>query len=74
MRSILSSLSLLLFQLSAVAQQSGAAAQLEPVKWTVSMVEVEKGEWDLLFRGDIQDDWYVYSLSLIHISEPTRPY
>ncbi|MBP6389635.1 MAG: thioredoxin family protein [Flavobacteriales bacterium] len=61
MRRILSSLSLLLFQLSAVAQLPGAAAELEPVKWSVSMVEVEKGEWDLLFRGDIQAGWYVYS-------------
>ena len=61
MRNILSSLSLLLFQLSALAQLPGAVAEPEPVKWSISMVEVEKGSWDLLFRGDIQDGWYIYS-------------
>jgi len=52
---------LLLFTLSVRAQMPGASAELEPVKWTISMVKVEEGAWDVVFRADITHGWYVYS-------------
>ncbi|MBL8002753.1 MAG: thioredoxin family protein [Flavobacteriales bacterium] len=52
---------LLLFTLSVRAQIPGAGAEEEPVKWTISMVKVEEGAWDVVFRADIAHGWYVYS-------------
>ena len=36
-------------------------APLDPVKWSISMVKVDQGAWDVIFRADIQHGWYVYS-------------
>ncbi len=37
---------------------------LEPVSWSISMLDHGDGEWDLIFRADIDDGWYVYSQQL----------
>ena len=43
------------------AQVPGVAAVEDPVKWSISMVKVEEGQWDVVFRADIENGWYVYS-------------
>ena len=46
----------------AAAQQPGSTAtEVDPVKWSISMVPVETGTWDVIFRADIIPGWYVYS-------------
>jgi len=43
------------------AQVPGSVAAEDPVKWSISMVKVEEGAWDVIFRADIEHGWYVYS-------------
>ena len=44
------------------AQLPGAGdGPLEPVQWSISMMDQGEGEWDLIFRADIDEGWYVYS-------------
>ena len=40
------------------------ARVLEPVSWSISMLDHGDGEGDLIFRADIDDGWYVYSQQL----------
>ncbi|MBK9274454.1 MAG: thioredoxin family protein [Flavobacteriales bacterium] len=49
--------------ISVSAQLPGGAAPVsaDPVTWSISMVQVEGAQWDLIFRADIIDGWYVYS-------------
>ncbi|MBK7385064.1 MAG: thioredoxin family protein [Flavobacteriales bacterium] len=42
-----------------MAQLPGA--ELDPVKWSVSVKQVEGDRWDVVFRADIEHGWYVYS-------------
>ncbi|MCB0791498.1 MAG: thioredoxin family protein [Flavobacteriales bacterium] len=52
----------LLFPLSGLhAQVPGAKQPVDPVKWSISMLRVDSGSWDVLFRADIQNGWYLYS-------------
>ncbi len=60
LRSLLPFLLLLGFGTWLSAQMPGEQAP-EPVKWTISMVKVEEGTWDVVFRADIEHGWYVYS-------------
>ena len=43
------------------AQFPGQAAPVDPVKWSISRVQVAEGEWQVIFRADIQKGWSVYS-------------
>ncbi|HRH36898.1 MAG TPA: protein-disulfide reductase DsbD family protein, partial [Flavobacteriales bacterium] len=51
---------LVLIALGAFAQPS-ETKPVEPVKWSISMVKVSDGEWDVVFRADLLHGWYVYS-------------
>ncbi|MCC7502776.1 MAG: thioredoxin family protein [Flavobacteriales bacterium] len=52
---------LALFVAAVLAQVPGPAAPPEHVKWTISMVKVEEGVWDAVFRADLSEGWFVYS-------------
>ncbi len=59
MKKWLAALLPLLVSLAALAQPPGAGE--EPVKWSISMAQVEGPVWDITFRADIKKGWYVYS-------------
>ena len=52
---------LALFVAAVLAQVPGPAAPPEHVKWTISMVKVEEGVWDVVYRADLSAGWFVYS-------------
>jgi hypothetical protein len=43
------------------AQIPGTLAPVDPARWSIIVVEVAPGAWDLGFRVDIDPGWYVYS-------------
>ncbi|MGB3868449.1 MAG: cytochrome c biogenesis protein CcdA [Flavobacteriales bacterium] len=45
----------------ASAQQPGAPAAQDPVKWNVTSVQHQPGVWDLVFAATADPGWYVYS-------------
>lgn len=47
-----------------VAQGPGAVATPDPVKWSVTTARVADGEWEVRFRAEILDGWYLYSQEL----------
>ncbi|MBS1580849.1 MAG: thioredoxin family protein [Bacteroidetes bacterium] len=63
MKILLASALLAICPLLATAQLPGAAAPaaIDPVKWSISTKQVDARTWDILFRGDIEHGWYVYS-------------
>lgn len=44
-----------------VFAQTGAEQEPKPVKWMISATSTGDGLWDLLFKGEIDKGWYVYS-------------
>lgn len=52
----------LILSMAVQAQLPGAAATSDPVKWSISMKQVEGPVWDVVFRADIAKGWYVYSV------------
>ncbi|MBP7407537.1 MAG: thioredoxin family protein [Flavobacteriales bacterium] len=54
---------LLVLSMAVQAQLPGAAAAVsDPVKWSISVKQVEGPVWDVIFRADIAKGWYVYSV------------
>jgi thiol:disulfide interchange protein len=51
----------LLQTLIAGAQLPGHAAPPEHVRWSISMMKVEEGVWDIVYRADLTEGWFVYS-------------
>jgi thiol:disulfide interchange protein DsbD len=52
----------LLFFLAAILTFSNISAQmLDPVKWTTKLEKISDNEFNLIFTGNIDDQWHVYS-------------
>ncbi|MFK7809736.1 MAG: protein-disulfide reductase DsbD domain-containing protein [Saprospiraceae bacterium] len=49
---------------------SDSFAQLDPVKWTFEVEQVNDGEYDLIITADIERGWSVYSQHLESQSGP----
>ncbi len=51
----------LLFSSAVLHAQTPQAQALEPVKWAITSSQVEGGDWEVAFKGTIDEGWYVYS-------------
>lgn len=46
------------------SQQGNKPKQEEPVKWSLSSKQLNDCEFELIFKGDIDEHWHVYALNL----------
>lgn len=54
-------LAILCLFLSFATYAQSPAVEQEPVKWSISVKQVDGAVWDVNFRADIVKGWYVYS-------------